>query len=198
MTWRAGGSIISREEDVPFDVIGISYYPFWHGSLAQLQYNLNDISARYDKDVIVVETAYAFTDQEDDFLSNIANQRDGDPWIPIYTRRSARHVEGCHVNCAGSGQWTRPRGLLLGCHLDSGAGEWMGLHGPTVRECLGKSSIIRFRRPGITSVGGIPASINNPCLISNLIRKNQVRLQVYTLPAIKLFAYLIMGTIKVK
>ena len=65
------GNIVRRE--VPFDVIGISYYPFWHGSLAELQYNLNDISARYEKDVIVVETAYAFTDQENDFHPNIAN-----------------------------------------------------------------------------------------------------------------------------
>jgi arabinogalactan endo-1,4-beta-galactosidase len=67
--------------DVPFDVIGISYYPFWHGSLAQLQYNLNDISSRYEKDVIVVETSYAFTDQEDDFHPNIVS---GDMAIPDY------------------------------------------------------------------------------------------------------------------
>jgi arabinogalactan endo-1,4-beta-galactosidase len=60
--------------DVPFDVIGISYYPYWHGSLAELQYNLNDISARYDKDVIVVETAYAFTDGDNDGFPNIADQ----------------------------------------------------------------------------------------------------------------------------
>ena len=69
--------------DVPFDVIGISYYPYWHGSLAELQYNLNDISARYDKDIIVVETAYAFTDQEDDFLSNIANSGMAIPGYPF-------------------------------------------------------------------------------------------------------------------
>lgn len=69
--------------DVPFDVIGISYYPFWHGSLAQLQYNLNDISARYDKDVIVVETAYAFTDQEDDFLANIVSRDMAVPGYPL-------------------------------------------------------------------------------------------------------------------
>ncbi len=69
--------------DVPFDVIGISYYPFWHGSLAALQYNLNDISSRYDKDVIVVETAYAFTDQEDDFLSNIADVETATPGYPF-------------------------------------------------------------------------------------------------------------------
>jgi arabinogalactan endo-1,4-beta-galactosidase len=65
-------SITSR--DVPFDVIGISYYPYWHGSLGELQYNLNDISARYDRDVIVVETAYAFTEQDDDSYPNIATQ----------------------------------------------------------------------------------------------------------------------------
>jgi arabinogalactan endo-1,4-beta-galactosidase len=59
--------------DVPFDVIGISYYPFWHGSLAELQYNLNDISARYGKDVILVETAYAFTDQDKDNYPNIVD-----------------------------------------------------------------------------------------------------------------------------
>lgn len=41
-----------------FDIIGLSYYPFWHGTLDQLSTNINDISARYNKDVIVVETAW--------------------------------------------------------------------------------------------------------------------------------------------
>ena len=31
---------------VDFDVIGQSYYPFWHGSLADLQANLNDCTRR--------------------------------------------------------------------------------------------------------------------------------------------------------
>jgi arabinogalactan endo-1,4-beta-galactosidase len=47
--------------NVPFDVIGVSFYEYWHGPLAALQYNLNDITARYNKDAIVVETAYPFT-----------------------------------------------------------------------------------------------------------------------------------------
>ncbi len=49
------------EEDVCFDVIGLSYYPFWHGPLADLQDNMIDLAARYDKDVVVVETAYPWT-----------------------------------------------------------------------------------------------------------------------------------------
>ena len=68
---------------VPFDVIGISYYPYWHGSLAQLQYNLDDISARYDKDVIVVETAYAFTDQDNDNYPNIVDPKLAVPHYPL-------------------------------------------------------------------------------------------------------------------
>ena len=75
------GNITGR--DVPFDLIGISYYPFWHGTLAELQFNLNDISARYDRDVIVVETAYGFTTQNDDFLPNIFSPDMEIPGYPI-------------------------------------------------------------------------------------------------------------------
>ena len=58
---------------VPFDVIGASYYPYWHGSLASLQSNLNDMAARYGKDVVVAETAYGFTLAADDSEPNIFN-----------------------------------------------------------------------------------------------------------------------------
>ena len=58
---------------VPFDVIGASYYPYWHGPLSGLQANLNDMVARYNKDVVVVETAYGFTLAQDDPEPNIFN-----------------------------------------------------------------------------------------------------------------------------
>ncbi len=63
------GNITAR--NVPFDVIGASYYGYWHGSLADLQRNLNDVSARYGKDVLVAETAYAFTLANDDGWPNV-------------------------------------------------------------------------------------------------------------------------------
>ena len=43
------------QRKVPFDVIGESYYPRWHGTLEDLANNLNDLATRYDKDIIVVE-----------------------------------------------------------------------------------------------------------------------------------------------
>jgi beta-galactosidase len=46
------------ERGIQFDVIGLSYYPRWHGTLDDLQYNLADLSKHYNKDVIVVEYSH--------------------------------------------------------------------------------------------------------------------------------------------
>src|SRR5450759_268439 len=43
---------------VNYDVIGQSYYPWWHGSLLDLRENLAFMANEYGKDIIVVETAY--------------------------------------------------------------------------------------------------------------------------------------------
>lgn len=58
---------------VQFDVIGVSYYCYWHGPLSGLQSNLNDISVRYSKPVVVVETAWGFTLAQKDSEPNIFN-----------------------------------------------------------------------------------------------------------------------------
>ena len=71
-------------QGVPFDLIGASYYPYWHGTLADLQNNLNDIAVRYNKDIIVVETAYAFTADDNDNYENIIRSEEvsGYPFTP--------------------------------------------------------------------------------------------------------------------
>ena len=48
-----------RGED--FDYIGLSYYPFWHGSLQQLEDNMNDIAVRYGKELIIAEVSMGHT-----------------------------------------------------------------------------------------------------------------------------------------
>jgi arabinogalactan endo-1,4-beta-galactosidase len=52
-------NIISR--GVEFDIIGVSYYLYWHGSMDDMIRNLEDITLRYDKDVLIAETSYAYT-----------------------------------------------------------------------------------------------------------------------------------------
>ena len=50
---------MERGED--FDYIGLSYYPFWHGTLHMLEDNMNDIAVRYGKELIVAEVSMGHT-----------------------------------------------------------------------------------------------------------------------------------------
>lgn len=59
------------EKKVDFDIIGLSFYPYWHGSFEGLQKNMDDISKRYGKDVIVAEISYAYTLADGDGFDNI-------------------------------------------------------------------------------------------------------------------------------
>ena len=45
---------------VEYDVIGQSYYPWWHGSLLSLRENLNFMATEYRKDIMLVEVAYCW------------------------------------------------------------------------------------------------------------------------------------------
>jgi arabinogalactan endo-1,4-beta-galactosidase len=58
------------QRGVSFDMIGLSYYPQWQGALSDLQNNANDLATRYDKDVMVVETAYPWTTSDGDSEPN--------------------------------------------------------------------------------------------------------------------------------
>lgn len=65
-------------QKVKYDVIGLSYYPFWIKSdytenIADLQNNLNDMASRYNKEVMVVEVGGEDTKVENtrDMLSAV-------------------------------------------------------------------------------------------------------------------------------
>lgn len=50
--------------DVTYDVIGLSYYPWWHGSLLDLRENLDFLAKEYRKDIVLVEVAYCWRPTE--------------------------------------------------------------------------------------------------------------------------------------
>ena len=43
---------------VDYDIIGQSYYPWWHGTLLELRDNMIFMANEYQKDIIIVEAAY--------------------------------------------------------------------------------------------------------------------------------------------
>lgn len=60
----------AKANNVKYDIIGLSYYPFWikkdySETIADLEYNLNDMVKRYNKDVMIVEVG-----GEDDKVQN--------------------------------------------------------------------------------------------------------------------------------
>jgi arabinogalactan endo-1,4-beta-galactosidase len=69
--------ILSRGTD--FDLIGLSYYPWWHGPVSDLHTNVHDLAHRYDRPIIVVETAYPWTLDDHDDGSNMVT---GDTLLP--------------------------------------------------------------------------------------------------------------------
>ncbi|WP_413755908.1 arabinogalactan endo-beta-1,4-galactanase [Streptomyces sp. MMBL 11-3] len=56
---------------VRFDVVGLSYYGYWHGTLADFQTTLDDTASRYGKPVYLAETAYPFRLDSEDPTENI-------------------------------------------------------------------------------------------------------------------------------
>lgn len=50
---------VARGED--FDVIGLSYYPFWHGTMDDLIANMDDMAKRFRKDLIIAEVSMGYT-----------------------------------------------------------------------------------------------------------------------------------------
>lgn len=48
-------------QGVPFDIIGESYYPFFHGPLTNLNTCLSNAAVRYSKPIIVAEDAFPWT-----------------------------------------------------------------------------------------------------------------------------------------
>jgi arabinogalactan endo-1,4-beta-galactosidase len=78
---------------VDFDVIALSYYPFWHGSLAGLGTQLTDLAARYDRDVLVVETSYPWqlpsSTGTQDLVTSDAQLPDADRFPPTAAGQAA-------------------------------------------------------------------------------------------------------------
>ncbi|MFI9828817.1 glycosyl hydrolase 53 family protein [Streptomyces sp. NPDC051913] len=77
---------------VNFDVIGLSYYGYWHGALSDFQTTLDDAASRYGKPVFVAETAYPFRLDSDDSFENIIDL-------------SSELVSGYPATTAGQTRW---------------------------------------------------------------------------------------------
>ena len=50
-----------QSNNVDYDILATSYYPYWHGTLENLKNQFETVREEYGKDVMVAETSYAYT-----------------------------------------------------------------------------------------------------------------------------------------
>ena len=78
-----------KNNNVDYDVFGSSYYPFWHGTLDNLSKKLAQVHTISGKEVMVLETSYAFT--EEDFDGN-GNTRLNTQTYPFTVQGQANQI----------------------------------------------------------------------------------------------------------
>lgn len=59
-------------DTLDYDIIGLSYYPLWHGkSLNLLETTLDSLGRKFDKQVFIAETSYPFSFGWNDWTTNV-------------------------------------------------------------------------------------------------------------------------------
>lgn len=80
---------------IRFDVIGMSYYPKWHGTLDDLRDNLTSMAKRYEQDIILVE--YSQMKREiHEIVFNLPNKKGKGTaiWEPLNTWEKVFNEDG--------------------------------------------------------------------------------------------------------
>ena len=80
-----------KNAEVDYDIFGVSYYPFWHGTMENMANVLKAIKEQYGKDTCVMETSYAYTLEDGDCNGNTVVESNILPEYPA-------SVQG-QVNC---------------------------------------------------------------------------------------------------
>lgn len=65
---------VMAECGLDYDVFATSYYPYWHGTTDNLTNVLKEIADKYDKYVMVAETAYPYTNEDGDTFGNAVSE----------------------------------------------------------------------------------------------------------------------------
>jgi len=104
------------QRQVPFDLIGQSYYPQWHGTLTDLQNNLTDLAGRYTQPIIVVEYTY-HKKEVNDIVFHLPNHKGWgtfiweplNTWEAIFDKQGVANDSLLHIYDSLSVQYQIPR-----------------------------------------------------------------------------------------
>ena len=89
---------------VDYDIFGVSYYPYWHGTMENMQEVLTTIKNEYGKDTCVLETSYCYTEEDGDCAGNSVSGEDCMEDYPVSVQGQASCIRDImeKANNAGS------------------------------------------------------------------------------------------------
>ena len=77
---------------VDYDVFGVSYYSYWHGTIENLKNVLSSINSQYGKKTCIMETSYMYTEEDTDESANSISGPDALPDYPVSVQGQANCV----------------------------------------------------------------------------------------------------------
>lgn len=72
-----------KDAGVDYDVFATSYYPFWHGTLQNLNNVLSTIASTYKKKVMIAEISYPTTGEDGDGWRNVVGGKNSMSSLPL-------------------------------------------------------------------------------------------------------------------
>lgn len=81
-----------QQAELDYDIFGVSYYNFWHGTLENLTNVLSSVAENYGVKTCVMETSYMYTGDEGDASSNSVSAADEVDGYPVSVQGQANNV----------------------------------------------------------------------------------------------------------
>ena len=91
-----------KKQKADYDAVGISYYPYWHGTLENLACVIDAVRNDFGKEVFIAETAWPFTLEDGDGAANVIGY---DPGIyPVTPEGQAQELaDVCRITSDAGG-----------------------------------------------------------------------------------------------
>ena len=87
-----------------YDIFGVSYYPYWHGTLENLTNVLKTVKEQFDVETCVLETSYAYTLEDGDCSGNTIGEGGALDAYPATVQGQANFVrDAIAATVAGGG-----------------------------------------------------------------------------------------------
>ena len=96
-----------------FDLIGLSYYPFWHGTFTDLKETMTKLIQDYKKPIMVVETAHAWRKSAHGFIDEQQEKIAGFPATPAGQKQVLDLVANIVASLPDIIQWYKDQGFAF-------------------------------------------------------------------------------------